>query len=206
MRTSKNLYQQAAYLTSATSLEQLPPDVGGEVAFIGRSNAGKSSAINTITGIKGLARSSKTPGRTQMINFFNLDEERRLVDLPGYGYAKVPLQIKTRWQDNVANYVENRECLKGLILIMDIRHPLKELDQKLLLWAAACQVPVHILLTKADKLNYGAAILALRHVEHEVRRFPGAITVQTFSSLDRTGLDAVWSVLDCWFYQDSVAS
>lgn len=196
--TPKNIYNQATFLTSVAHLDQLPPDAGGEVAFIGRSNAGKSSAINAITGIKGLARSSKTPGRTQMINFFRLDEHRRLVDLPGYGYAKVPLQVKKRWQDNVAQYVEKRNSLQGMVLIMDIRHPLKELDQQLLHWVATCHVPVHILLTKADKLSHGAAAMVLRQVEHDLRAFPGNISVQIFSSLERAGLETAWEVLDQW--------
>lgn len=196
--TAKNIYQQATFLTSVASLEQLPIDEGIEIAFIGRSNSGKSSAINSITGIKGLARSSKTPGRTQMINFFRLDENRKLVDLPGYGYAKVPLQVKKRWEAIVAQYIENRHSLKGIILIMDIRHPLKELDQQLLHWVASCHVPVHILLTKADKLSHGATVMALRQVEHELQTYPGVISVQVFSALDRTGLESAWKVLDRW--------
>lgn len=195
---TKKLYNQATFLTSVANLDQLPPDLGVEVGFIGRSNAGKSSAINTITGIKGLARSSKTPGRTQMINFFRLDEGRRLVDLPGYGYAKVPLQIKRRWEENVAQYVEKRHSLKGMVLIMDIRHPLKELDQQLLHWVSTCHVPVHILLTKADKLSHGAGVMVLRQVEQELRSFPGDISVQIFSALDRTGLENCWEILDRW--------
>lgn len=198
MSLTKSLFHNAAFMLSVISLDQLPPDKGGEVAFIGRSNAGKSSAINTITGIKGLARSSKIPGRTQMINFFGLDAERRLVDLPGYGYAKVPLQVKQRWQEVVDNYLKSRESLKGLVLIMDIRHPLKESDQQVILWASHCQLPVHILLTKADKLSHGAASSALRQVEHELLSYPGSISVQLFSSLDRVGLDPTYTVLSQW--------
>ncbi|MFT3741293.1 MAG: ribosome biogenesis GTP-binding protein YihA/YsxC [Gammaproteobacteria bacterium] len=192
------LYQQANFLLSATALDQLPSDEGAEVAFIGRSNAGKSSAINAITNIKGLARSSKFPGRTQTINLFKLDEDRRLVDLPGYGYAKVPLQIKQRWQAAVDTYLEQRECLKGLILIMDVRQPLKESDQQMIQWAIRCQLPLHILLTKADKLSHGAASSVLRQVETDLLTYPGSITVQLFSSLERKGLEQAWATLDHW--------
>lgn len=193
-----NLYHQATFLLSAVTPDHLPADHGAEVAFIGRSNAGKSSAINAITGINGLARSSKTPGRTQAINLFQLDDDRRLVDLPGYGFAKAPLHVRRRWQEHVTHYVETRHCLKGLIVIMDIRHPMKELDQHLLHWAATCQVPTHVLLTKADKLNHGATVLALRHVEQQLHTFPGQHSVQVFSALQRSGLPHVWAVLDQW--------
>jgi len=198
--TTKIPYSKAAFLISVADLKQLPPDEGAEVAFIGRSNAGKSSAINAITNIKGLARSSKTPGRTQTLNFFRLDETRCLVDLPGYGYAKAPLQLKQQWQDTVDGYLETRHCLKGLVLIMDIRHPMKESDQQIIQWASHCHVPLHILLTKADKLSYGAATAALRQVEQSLQPYLSstAITVQLFSSLDRIGLDQAWTILDHW--------
>jgi GTP-binding protein len=201
-------YNKAAFLLSVASLKQLPPDCGAEIAFIGRSNAGKSSAINTITGIKGLARSSKTPGRTQTINFFGLnlekrdlehrDAERRLVDLPGYGYAKAPLPIKLHWQETVDRYLASRRCLKGLVLIMDVRHPLKDLDLQIIQWADHCKVPLHILLTKADKLSFGAANNALRQVEQSLQDYTGVVGVQLFSSLDRIGLEQSWAVLDLW--------
>lgn len=150
-------YQGAKYLTSAAEYGQLPLDEGAEVAFIGRSNAGKSSALNVITGIKGLARISKTPGRTQMINFFSLNEYERLVDLPGYGYAKVPRMIKKRWKELIDNYLKNRQCLKGLVVVMDIRHPLKEIDGDIVEWAVNYSIPVHILLTKSDKISQNAS-------------------------------------------------
>lgn len=191
-------YNKAAFLLSVAKIEQLPSDSGAEVAFIGRSNAGKSSAINAITGIKGLARSSKTPGRTQTINFFNVDEGRRLVDLPGYGYAKAPLSVKQHWQETVDRYLASRRSLKGLILIMDVRHPLKDLDLQIIQWATHCQLPLHILLTKADKLSFGAATAALRQVEQGLQAYSGDINVQLFSALDRIGLDQAWSVLDKW--------
>ncbi len=150
-------FQAAEYLKSATELGHLPNDEAVEVAFIGRSNAGKSSALNTITGLKALARVSKTPGRTQAINLFTLNAKHRLVDLPGYGYAKVPLSMKEKWQANINAYLAERECLRGLVLIMDVRHPLKDSDKQLLMWAAEAELPVHVLLTKADKLSRGAA-------------------------------------------------
>lgn len=196
--SSKARYHRASFLLSAPSLEFLPPDVGAEVAFIGRSNVGKSSAINTITGINGLARSSKTPGRTQAINLFSLDPHNRLADLPGYGYAKVPLEAKKRFQALINGYLETRECLQGLILLMDIRHPLKESDEQLINWAVHCEIPLHVLLTKADKLGHGAAAAALQHVEHALEAFAPSATVQLFSSLDHTGLDEVHKVLNHW--------
>lgn len=195
---SKTLYHHATFLSSAGTIHDLPKDTGAEVAFLGRSNVGKSSAINAITNIKGLARSSKTPGRTQTINFFQLNEGRRLVDLPGYGFAKVPLQMKYRWQETVNTYLETRRSLKGLILIMDIRHPLRESDQRVVSWATRSHTPLHVLLTKADKLSHGTASATLREVEENLRTYPNAITLQLFSALDRTGLDQVYTVLNEW--------
>lgn len=191
-------YNNATFLLSAPTLSELPPDHGIEVAFIGRSNAGKSSALNTLTGIKGLARTSKTPGRTQMINLFSLDETRRLVDLPGYGYAKVPLAIKHRWQKYINEYLQKRECLKGLVLIMDIRHPLKEYDQQCLEWAYHSELPIHILLTKSDKLSRGAAINTLMEVRKAIGHM-GSISAQLFSSLNKTGLEEALLRLDEWY-------
>lgn len=191
-------YQHARYLTSAAELSQLPDDEGAEVAFIGRSNAGKSSSLNVITGIKGLARTSKTPGRTQMINFFALNEDKRLVDLPGYGYAKVPLSVKERWMANVDEFLRTRQCLKGLVVVMDIRHPLKELDQQVIAWAIDCEVPIHILLTKADKLTANAQRKALREVTEELADYGDAVTLQLFSSIEKIGVESVKSVLTRW--------
>ncbi len=193
------VYQQAKYLTSAAELDQLPPDQGREVAFIGRSNAGKSSALNVITNIKGLARTSKTPGRTQMINFFALNDHYRLVDLPGYGYAKVPRTVKERWEQMVDGYLKKRQCLKGLVVIMDIRHPLKEMDLDIIAWAGKCRLPVHILLTKVDKISAPMARKTLKEVEEALQSQGRKVTLQLFSSLDRTGLDDVKAVLDEWF-------
>ena len=191
-------YNNAAFLLSAAIVDQLPQDKGYEVAFIGRSNAGKSSAINTITNIKGLARTSKTPGRTQTINLFRLDDDHRFVDLPGYGYAKVPLAVKQRWQHALNQYLQARQCLRGLVVVMDIRHPLKELDIQLIQWGSSCQVPLHILLTKSDKLNYGTAMNTLHQVQEALNQYQEMVSVQLFSSLNRTGLDEIKAKLDAW--------
>ena len=199
--TEPPAYQQAKYLTSVAELGQLPSDEGCEIAFVGRSNAGKSSALNLITGIKGLARTSKTPGRTQMINFFALDDKHRsrLVDLPGYGYAKVPRTVAARWGETVDEYLRTRQSLKGLVLIMDIRHPLKDMDNDMLKWVVKCKVPTHILLTKADKLKPQAARKSLKEVEDALKRYGKRVTIQLFSSMDRTGLDEAKAHLDTWF-------
>lgn len=192
-------YHHAAFLLSAAMLDQLPVDKGIEVAFIGRSNAGKSSALNTVTGIKGLAHTSKTPGRTQTINLYRLNDSRRLVDLPGYGYAKVPLSVKWRWQETINHYLQMRQCLKGLVLVMDIRHPLKESDWQLIQWAMEFAVPLHVLLTKCDKLSQGLASTVLREVQQQLSEVPHVITVQLFSSLDHTGLGQILVKMDEWF-------
>lgn len=191
-------YQQTTYLKSVAELDQLPDDSGAEVAFIGRSNAGKSSSLNVITGIKGLARTSKTPGRTQMINFFLVEDDKRLVDLPGYGYAKVPLSVRERWMENVDEYLRIRKCLKGLVIVMDIRHPLKELDLQVISWAMDCGIKTHILLTKADKLKSAAQRKVLREVKDELVRYGEALTVQLFSSIERIGVDEAKIILSEW--------
>jgi len=193
-------YRAAVFDISVAELAKLPLDEGAEVAFAGRSNAGKSSAINRITGQKSLARTSKTPGRTQLINFFRLDEQRCLVDLPGYGYAKVAEAIKRRWQETMEQYLSSRQSLKGLILLMDVRHPLKEVDQQLLNWCWEVGMPVHVMLTKADKFKRGAAQNALLQVQRELAEHSpdGLTSVQLFSSTKGTGLDEVYRVLDGW--------
>jgi len=192
-------YRQAEFLTSAANLTQAPADKGYEVAFAGRSNAGKSSAINTLCDQKSLARTSKTPGRTQLLNFFAIDEQRRIVDLPGYGYAKVAEGIKRDWQGTLADYLEQRECLRGLMLMMDIRHPLKDFDRQMLDWANHISLSVHVLLTKSDKLKRGPAGSAVLKVRAEVQKLNTAFTVQAFSSLKRTGIDQANARLDEWF-------
>ena len=201
-------FQSAEFITSAPSLKQCPDDIGCEVAFAGRSNAGKSSAINTLTRNKNLARTSKTPGRTQMINFFQLGEAQRLVDLPGYGYAKVPVAMKAQWDRHMAEYLQARKSLGGLILLMDIRHPLQDYDRQILNWAAQAGLPVHILLTKSDKLKRGPAQSTLLKVEGFLREMdPGVtlLTVQTFSSLKKLGLPELEAQLNHWLSADFVA-
>lgn len=193
------LYQRAAFLKSAPKLAQCPEDTGAEVAFVGRSNAGKSSSLNAITHQTGLAKVSKTPGRTQLINIFTLDTlDRRLVDLPGYGFAKVPIPLKEEWGKSMGAYLEQRQCLKGIILLMDIRHPFMPLDDQLLHWAVAIGRPVHVLLTKADKLSYGQQKNTLLAVRKQLAAYGGELSVQTFSALKKTGLDEAWAKLDDW--------
>ncbi len=177
--------------------DQAPPDTGLEVAFAGRSNAGKSSALNRITCQKSLARISKTPGRTQHLVFFRLDEQRRLVDLPGYGFAKVPDKVKRDWSRALERYLHERQSLQGLILLMDIRHPLTDFDQQMLHWSLHANMPVHILLTKADKLKHGAAQNVLLKVQRELADLP-MVSVQLFSALKGTGLAEAQEVLDQW--------
>lgn len=192
------LYRNAHYVLSAVQLRHLPPDEGMEVAFAGRSNAGKSSAINTLCGINALARVSKQPGRTQAINYFALDDQRSLVDLPGYGYAKVPQAMKKQWQQTMGRYLETRRALRGLILLMDVRHALTEYDQQMLNWAAPRGLPVHCLLTKADKLKRGAAQNTLLGVRRALDEAGTGASVQLFSSLKRTGVEEALQVLDNW--------
>lgn len=198
MHPVNKLLHQADYLISAAEYSQCPPDEGFEVAFVGRSNAGKSSALNTLTRQKKLAKISKTPGRTQLINFFQLDEQRRLVDLPGYGFAKVPQAVKQRWQRSLQIYLEKRKSLKGIILLMDVRHPLKEFDLQMIEWANQQNLPTHILLTKADKLKRGAAGTSLLKVKKAFESVPELVSVQLFSSLKRQGIEDAHHTLGEW--------
>ena len=193
-------YRHAEFLTSAPTIAECPEDFGAEVAFAGRSNAGKSSAINALTGNNKLARTSKTPGRTQLINFFRVGEHQRLVDLPGYGYAKVARSMKDEWQRHLAFYLEQRHCLKGLILLMDIRQPLKEFDVQMLTWAVNSGLPAHILLTKADKLKNGPANNTRFAVEKALKEqgLDRGVTVQIFSATKGTGLDKLQKQLNTW--------
>ncbi len=195
-------FNHARFLISAAKLSQLPLEQGIEVAFAGRSNAGKSSGLNAITGIKGLARSSKTPGRTQLINLFMLDEQRRLVDLPGYGYARVPEAIKQRWQETLGQYLQQRECLIGLILFMDSRHPLKDLDLQMIEWALFNQLQIHVLLTKADKLSRGASLATLQQVQRALQHYGDTVSVQLFSAQTLQGIDEARSKLGLWLYPE----
>ncbi|PCF96199.1 ribosome biogenesis GTP-binding protein YihA/YsxC [Vreelandella nigrificans] len=195
-------YPTARFIISAPTLALCPDDTGAEVAFAGRSNAGKSSAINALTQQTALARTSKTPGRTQLINFFSVmnDESRRLVDLPGYGYAKVPESVKLEWQKHLAEYLRNRFSLRGLVLLMDVRHPLTEFDQMMLNYADQRAMPVHILLTKSDKLKKGPASAALQKVRSRLKEWEDLVSVQLFSSLKRDGVDTLSQKLDQWLH------
>ncbi|VVC74797.1 putative GTP-binding protein EngB [Aquicella siphonis] len=192
-------YQKAYFLISAAAMQQLPPDEGVEVAMVGRSNAGKSSVLNRITQSKNLARVSKTPGRTQLINIFVLDPGRRIADLPGYGYARVPLAAKLKWQKTVDQYISDRACLKGLILVMDIRHPFKELDVKLLEYCDHRGLPVHILLNKADKLTNSQVAQTLRETKAALTGYRNSVTFQVFSALKGRGLSELHALLDQWY-------
>ena len=186
---------RVTFITSAARLSQCPPDEGLEIAFCGRSNAGKSSAINFVTGHKKLARTSKTPGRTQLINFFSLGEDRRLVDLPGYGYAKVPEAMRAAWRKHIDDYLRNRRSLVGLVLVMDIRHPLKEFDWMMINWAGEAGLRLHALLTKCDKLKRGAQQAALLSVRKELGE---GMTAQVFSATQSIGRDQLLAVMAEW--------
>lgn len=194
-----SVYTHARFTLAAEQYKQLPADQGIEVAFGGRSNAGKSSALNAITNQQSLARTSKTPGRTQQIIYFQLDENRRLVDLPGYGFAKVPLSRKHHWQSLMEEYFTRRKSLRGLILLVDVRHPLKDFDWQMLDWCEINQLSVHVLFTKADKLSRGAAKQQLLKTLPEIRKRCSVASAQLFSALKKTGLDEVHQVLNEWF-------
>ncbi|MES1993130.1 MAG: ribosome biogenesis GTP-binding protein YihA/YsxC [Pseudomonadota bacterium] len=191
-------YSAAVFIKSVAQLMQLPLDDGAEVAFAGRSNAGKSSALNAITGRRALARTSRTPGRTQLLNFFGLPCGSRLVDLPGYGYAEVPLAVRQEWAALVEGYLGVRRSLKGLMLVMDIRHPLTPFDQQMMRWCATAGVACHVLLTKADKLGRGAAGNALLMVRRSLEQEGTGATVQLFSAVARQGVDEARERLECW--------
>lgn len=190
---------KATFTISAPDIRKLPEDSGIEVAFAGRSNAGKSSALNTLTNQKSLARISKTPGRTQLINVFEIAENKRLIDLPGYGFAKVPLEMKKKWQKALGEYLEKRESLKGLVVLMDIRHPLKDLDMDLIHWAVDSELPVLALLTKCDKLSQGKRSAEVLKVKKILAPLNGDIKVQAFSSLKRTGAEQADAIICDWF-------
>ncbi len=204
MTTSYN-YHMTHFVMSAPDIRHLPVDTGIEVAFAGRSNAGKSSALNTLTNQKSLARTSKTPGRTQLINLFEVEDGCRLVDLPGYGYAEVPEELKRKWQKALGEYLQKRDSLKGLVVLMDIRHPMKDLDQQMVSWAVDVSLPVLILLTKADKLASGARKAQLKEVREFVQDVGGDVEVEMFSSLKKLGIDKLRARLDQWFSQPQIA-
>jgi len=197
------LLQNAKFVISANHFNELPEDGGYEIAFAGRSNAGKSSAINTLSNQNRLAYVSKQPGRTQLINFFKIDDDKSLVDLPGYGYAKVPTAIRDHWQKTLPRYLQERESLVGLIIVMDIRRPLTELDIRMLDWFAPRQKPIHILLTKSDKLSREKSLRTLSDVQNETKEqwsdlYQTECTVQLFSSLKKKGVEEADSKIQSW--------
>jgi GTP-binding protein len=190
---------RAHYLMSAHNPRQLPPDGGFEVAFAGRSNAGKSSALNAICQQNALAKVSKTPGRTQQLVFFEVEPERCLVDLPGYGYAKVPKDLQAHWQSFIDSYFRTREALKGLVVVMDIRHPLKDYDRQMLAYAVERGLPAHAILTKADKFGRGQQTQSLMAVRRELQSAYGdTVSVQTFSGESKQGVDEARAVIEGW--------
>ena len=193
------IYRQARFVLSAPTVKALPADQGYEVAFVGRSNAGKSTAINAITDNKSLTRVSKQPGRTQAINVFAVSADRALIDLPGYGYANVAKSVKARWQAHMTQYLEQRRALRGLMVVMDARHPLTELDLHIIRWTQAAELPVHCLLTKADKLRPSQIPPLIERCLTTLRPFNHDIGLQPFSGLRKQGVADAHAVLDHWF-------
>lgn len=205
MSINNSLYRRAQFVLGAAGASQFPDDVGAEAAFVGRSNAGKSSALNTIADQRSLARVSKSPGRTQQINFFEVDATRRLVDLPGYGYAKTAASVRKQWDKLMSDYFQSRQSLKGVVLITDIRRPIGEGDQHMLAYCLSINLPVHILLSKADKLSRGAGAAARIAAQRSIKKMADEqllpadlVTMQLFSSLKKTGLAEAITQLDQW--------
>lgn len=191
-------YGQVRYLLGAAELHQLPEDEGIEVAFAGRSNAGKSSALNKLTGQRNLARTSKTPGRTQLINIFTINDEKRLVDLPGYGFAKVSKSVKNNWEKTLSDYLQTRECLKALVILMDIRHPCKDMDVAMIRWALAAGLSVMVLLSKSDKVKQSERAKSLKAVKNKLAPYVGPeseLLVSPFSSLKGEGVSVLRNFL-----------
>lgn len=210
MSINNSLYRRAQFVLGAAGASQFPDDVGAEAAFVGRSNAGKSSALNTIADQRSLARVSKSPGRTQQINFFEVDATRRLVDLPGYGYAKTAASVRKQWDKLMSDYFQSRQSLKGVVLISDIRRPIGEGDQHMLAYCLSINLPVHILLSKADKLSRGAATAARLQAEKSIKNMANEqslcndlVSMQSFSSLKKTGLVEAITQLDRWLLSES---
>ena len=201
----KNIFARTQFLTSAHKISQLPEDTGLEIAIAGRSNAGKSTTLNTLVGNKKLAKVSKTPGRTQLLNCFDLGDNMRLVDLPGYGYAKVPKKIKAHWQHEINLYLQKRKSLIGVVIVMDIRHPLKEFDQQFLHWADQSGLYSHVLLNKSDKFKSGKRKAALLEVKREMKQYSRTTTIQTFSGLKKEGIEELSATLLSWYKDPSVA-
>ncbi len=194
-----NLFSHCEFLISAYKTSQLPDDDGMEIAFAGRSNSGKSTTINALTNHRGLAKVSKTPGRTQLFNCFEFKPNKRLVDLPGYGYAKVPIKMKQHWEKEIDFYLMNRESLIGVVIIMDIRHPMKKFDEQMLSWADQSGLHSHVLLNKADKLNNNDTKKTLMSVKKSIAQFSASTTCQVFSALRKTGADELSQVITPWF-------
>ncbi|MGL4826852.1 MAG: ribosome biogenesis GTP-binding protein YihA/YsxC [Vibrionaceae bacterium] len=192
-------YRNTHFITSAPDIRHLPEDTGIEIAFAGRSNAGKSSSINRLCDQKNLVKTSKTPGRTQLINLFKVADGCHIVDLPGYGFAQVPLALKQKWQKSLGEYLQKREQLKGLVVLMDIRHPMKDLDQDLIYWAVQSNLPVQVLLTKCDKLKAGARKAQLVRIREAALAFCGDVEVDLYSSLQGTGVDKLKNKLNSWY-------
>ncbi|EIJ69016.1 ribosome biogenesis GTP-binding protein YihA/YsxC [Pasteurella bettyae] len=192
-------YHKTHFMTSAAKINQLPEDSGIEIAFAGRSNAGKSTALNALTNQKNLARTSKTPGRTQLINLFEVEPQCKLVDLPGYGYAAVPEQMKLQWQKSLGEYLQHRECLQGVVILMDIRHPLKDLDQQMIEWSVSSNLPILLLLTKSDKLSQSERSKQVKMVREAILPFQGDVQVEAFSAQNKLGIDKLSSKLNSWF-------
>lgn len=194
-------FQKTHFITSAPDISKLPEDTGIEIAFVGRSNAGKSTALNCLTGQKNLAKTSKTPGRTQLINLFEIEENKRIVDLPGYGYAEVPLTVKKKWQRSLTEYLQKRKSLKAVVVLMDIRHPLKDLDRQIITWAAMANIEVLIILTKSDKLANNARKNAINDVKRQLIEFGCSYNLVAFSALNRQGLSEIKEILNRFYTQ-----
>ena len=201
----KNIFARTQFLKSAHKVSQLPEDKGLEIAIAGRSNAGKSTTLNTLVGNKKLAKVSKTPGRTQLLNCFDLGDNLRLVDLPGYGYAKVPKKVKAHWQHEINIYLQQRKSLIGVVIVMDIRHPLKEFDRQFLHWADQSGLYSHVLLNKSDKFKSGKRKAALLEVKREMANISRTSTIQTFSGLKNEGVPELSATLMSWYNDPSVA-
>ncbi len=189
-------FNKTHFITSAPDISKMPADAGIEIAFVGRSNAGKSSALNKLCDQKALAKTSKTPGRTQLINLFEIEENKRIVDLPGYGYADVPLSVKKKWQRSLTEYLQNRRCLKAVVILMDVRHPLKDLDRQLISWAALANLEILILLTKCDKLTPNNQKKSLLDVKRQLVEFGCHYQIVLFSSLNGTGVMETRQILN----------
>ena len=198
-------FQKTHFVTSAPDISKLPADTGIEIAFVGRSNAGKSSALNCITNQKNLAKTSKTPGRTQLINQFEIEPNKRIVDLPGYGFAEVPLAVKKKWQRSLTEYLQKRNSLKAVVVLMDIRHPLKDLDRQIITWAAMANLEVLILLTKSDKLANNARKNAINDVKRQLIEFGCSYELVAFSSLNIQGVQETREILSKFYseFQDT---